>query len=39
LLLRLCHLLLVSLALKVPKCENFHRTDFFYFYTIKSLYG
>ncbi len=22
--------------LKVPKCENFHRTDFFYFYTIKN---
>jgi hypothetical protein len=21
--------------LKVPKCENFHHTDFFYFYTIK----
>ncbi len=21
--------------LKVPKCENFHRTDFFYFFTIK----
>ena len=26
-----------SLSLKVPKCENFHRTDFFYFYTIKPL--
>ncbi len=25
-------------SLKVPKCENFHRTDFFYFYTIKSLW-
>ncbi len=24
--------------LKVPKCENFHRTDFFYFYTIKPLW-
>jgi hypothetical protein len=25
-------------CLKVPKCENFHRTDFFYFYTIKPLW-
>jgi hypothetical protein len=24
--------------LKVPKCENFHRSDFFYFYTIKPLW-
>jgi hypothetical protein len=24
--------------LKVPKCENLHRTDFFYFYTIKPLW-
>ncbi len=24
--------------LKVPKYENFHRTDFFYFYTIKPLW-
>ncbi len=24
--------------LKVPKCENFHRTDFFKFYTIKPLW-
>ncbi len=24
--------------LKVPKCENFHRTDFFYFYTMKPLW-
>jgi hypothetical protein len=24
--------------LKVSKCENFHRTDFFYFYTIKPLW-
>jgi hypothetical protein len=24
--------------LKVPKCENFHRTDFFYFFTIKPLW-
>jgi hypothetical protein len=23
--------------LKVPKCENFHRTDFFDFFTIKPL--
>jgi hypothetical protein len=23
-----------SVHLKVPKCENFHRTDFLYFYTI-----
>jgi hypothetical protein len=28
-----------SLAyLKVPKCENFHRTDFFYFFSIKPLW-
>ncbi len=25
-------------CLKVPKCENFHRTDFFYFLTIKPLW-
>jgi hypothetical protein len=25
-------------GLKVPKCENFHRTDFFYFFTIKPLW-
>jgi hypothetical protein len=25
-------------CLKVPKCENFHRTDFFDFYTIKPLW-
>jgi hypothetical protein len=25
--------------LKVPKCENFHRTDFFYFYTIGTVAG
>ena len=25
-------------SLKVPKCENFHRTDFFNFYTIKPLW-
>jgi hypothetical protein len=24
--------------LKVPKCENFHRTDFCYFFTIKPLW-
>jgi hypothetical protein len=24
--------------LKVHKCENFHRTDYFYFYTIKPLW-
>jgi hypothetical protein len=24
--------------LKVPKCENFHRTDFFNFFTIKPLW-
>jgi hypothetical protein len=24
--------------LKVPKCENFHRTDFFDFYTMKPLW-
>jgi hypothetical protein len=24
--------------LKVPKCENFHLADFFYFYTIKPLW-
>ena len=23
------------IVLKVPKCENFHRTDFFDFFTIK----
>ena len=23
--------------LKVPKCENFHRTDFFYFFAINPL--
>jgi hypothetical protein len=28
----------ISIYLKVPKCENFHRTDFFYFYTIKPLW-
>ena len=22
----------------MPKCENFHRTDFFYFFTIKPLW-
>jgi hypothetical protein len=27
-----------SYHLKVPKCENFHRTDFFYFYSIKPLW-
>jgi hypothetical protein len=26
-----------DIALKVPKCENFHRTDFFYFFTIKPI--
>jgi hypothetical protein len=25
-------------VLKVPKCENFHRTDFFDFFTIKPLW-
>jgi hypothetical protein len=25
-------------SLKVPKCENFHCTDFFYFFTIKPLW-
>jgi hypothetical protein len=25
-------------TLKVPKCENFHRTDFFYFFTIEPLW-
>jgi hypothetical protein len=25
-------------VLKVPKCENLHSTDFFYFYTIKPLW-
>jgi hypothetical protein len=25
-------------CLKVPKCENFHRTDSFYFFTIKPLW-
>jgi hypothetical protein len=25
-------------GLKVPKCENFHRTDFFDFYTMKPLW-
>jgi hypothetical protein len=29
---------LCSMYLKVPKCENFHRTDFFYFFTIKPLW-
>ncbi len=29
---------LKHLYLKVPKCENFHRTDFFYFFTIKPLW-
>ena len=28
----------IKKTLKVPKCENFHRTDFFYFYTIKPLW-
>jgi hypothetical protein len=28
----------VTTALKVPKCENFHRTDSFYFFTIKPLW-
>jgi hypothetical protein len=28
----------ISNSLKVPKCENFHRTDFFYFFTIKPLW-
>ncbi len=32
------HLYKVNANLKVPKCENFHRTDFFYFYTIKPLW-
>ncbi len=27
-----------AFSLKVPKCENFHRTDFSYFYTIKPLW-
>jgi hypothetical protein len=27
-----------SIPLKVPKCENFHRTDFFDFFTIKPLW-
>jgi hypothetical protein len=26
-------------SLKVPKCEIFDRSDFHYFYTIKSLWG
>ncbi len=29
---------MVMQVLKVPKCENFHRTDFFYFFTIKPLW-
>jgi hypothetical protein len=29
---------LSAVYLKVPKCENFHRTDFFYFFTIKPLW-
>ncbi len=28
----------VRQTLKVPKCENFHRTYFIYFYTIKPLW-
>ncbi len=28
----------MHMILKVPKCENFDRTDFFYFYTIKPLW-
>ncbi len=27
-----------STDLKVPKCENFHRRDFFNFFTIKPLW-
>jgi hypothetical protein len=27
-----------TVSLKVPKCENFHRTDFFDFFTIKYLW-
>ncbi len=27
-----------NIVLKVPKCENFHHTDFFYLYTIKPLW-
>jgi hypothetical protein len=27
-----------KMVLKVPKCENFHRTDFFDFFTIKPLW-
>ncbi len=30
--------IIINSVLKVPKCENFHRTDFFYFYTIKPLW-
>jgi hypothetical protein len=29
---------MLSRRLKVPKCENFHCTDFFYCYTIKPLW-
>ncbi len=29
---------LFEAMLKVPKCENFHRTDFIYFYTIRPLW-
>jgi hypothetical protein len=29
---------ITNVTLKVPKCENFHRTDFFYFFTIKPLW-
>jgi hypothetical protein len=28
----------LQFSYKVPKCENFHRTDFFLFYTIKLLW-
>jgi hypothetical protein len=34
----IAEIIIIGDFLKVPKCENFHRTDFFYFYTIKPLW-
>ena len=34
----LLHEAVKSFCLKVPKCENFHRTDFFNFFIIKPLW-
>jgi hypothetical protein len=35
---QISHPLPLLSLLKVPKCENFHRTDFFDFFTIKPLW-